>query len=182
MTSGYEGLYKPYVGKFKITQNGRQATGLCPFHDDHHPSLSMSMETGLYHCHSCSAKGNAYQFATEKNHPNPKQYINGSADNFGSFVKPQKNGELKVNKPGTIDHDSLKKEARGFCQNLLNNPDYIPLNWNKEVIHGLTIGLDGDKLNFPQWIIREGVLIIRGIRGYNQKGEIPGVNGIPLKL
>ena len=31
----------------------------------------MSMETGLYSCHSCGAKGNAYQFAAEKNHPNP---------------------------------------------------------------------------------------------------------------
>ena len=151
MIPDYEGLYKPYVGKFKITQNGRQAIGLCPFHEDHHPSLSMNIETGCYFCHSCGAKGNAYQFAVEKNHPNPKQYINGSTDNFGSFIKPPKNGEIKVSKPSIIDHDSLREEARRFFQNLLDNPDYIPMNWNKEVIKGFTIGLDGDKLNFPQF-------------------------------
>ena len=66
MIPDYEELYSSYVGKFKITQKGRQATGLCPFHNDHHPSLSMNIETGCYFCHSCGAKGNAYQFASEK--------------------------------------------------------------------------------------------------------------------
>ncbi len=34
------------------------APALCPFHDDHHPSLSVHVaEGGAYCCHSCGAKG-----------------------------------------------------------------------------------------------------------------------------
>jgi len=74
----YESLYRPYIQKFKTYQDGIQATGLCPFHNDRHPSLSMNLETGLYYCHSCSAKGNAYQFATLMNEPDPKTWYDNS--------------------------------------------------------------------------------------------------------
>ena len=32
-------------------------TALCPFHDDHSPSLSVKLETGAYRCHACGAGG-----------------------------------------------------------------------------------------------------------------------------
>ena len=70
----YEELYRPYIKRFKLTQN-KQAIGLCPFHDESNPSFSMNLETGLYICHSCSEKGNAYQFAEAMNHPNPTEWI-----------------------------------------------------------------------------------------------------------
>ena len=35
----------------------------------------MNLETGLYCCHSCGVKGNAYLFAEAMNHPNPRQWI-----------------------------------------------------------------------------------------------------------
>ena len=72
MIPDYEGLYKPYVGKFKITQNGRQATGLCPFHDDTHQSLGFN-ELGLYNCFTCGAKGNAISMAKYFNE-NPRPF------------------------------------------------------------------------------------------------------------
>ena len=31
--------------------------GLCPFHDDKNPSLSVNLETGAFNCHACGAKG-----------------------------------------------------------------------------------------------------------------------------
>ena len=33
------------------------ATVICPFHDDHHPSLSINLREGFFKCHSCDAKG-----------------------------------------------------------------------------------------------------------------------------
>lgn len=36
---------------------GPWKTALCPFHDDHAPSLSVKLETGAYHCHACGASG-----------------------------------------------------------------------------------------------------------------------------
>jgi hypothetical protein len=35
---------------------------VCPFHDDHDPSLSLSEEKNLFKCFGCSAKGNIVTF------------------------------------------------------------------------------------------------------------------------
>ena len=88
----HESLYSSYIDRFKVSHNGIEATGLCPFHNDRHPSLSMSMVTGLYYCHSCSAKGNAYQFATLMNVPDPGEWLSNSdtpaVDRSIKLIKP----------------------------------------------------------------------------------------------
>lgn len=40
-------------------RQGNWATGLCPFHPDHHPSFSVNLETGAYRCHAvhCAVSG-----------------------------------------------------------------------------------------------------------------------------
>ena len=46
-----------------LMENGKpEALGLCPFHDDHDPSLSVNIITGLYRCFSCGAKGDVFTF------------------------------------------------------------------------------------------------------------------------
>ena len=45
------------------------ATGLCPFHDDRHPSFSVNLRTGAFFCHtpSCGARGgNAISFLMQR--------------------------------------------------------------------------------------------------------------------
>ena len=36
---------------------------LCPFHDDHNPSLSVSSEKQIYKCFVCGESGNVFNFA-----------------------------------------------------------------------------------------------------------------------
>ena len=62
----------------KIRYRGNQGQGLCPFHDDRNPSLSWSIENGLWTCFSGCGSGNTYQFAERLNLPNPTQYIEES--------------------------------------------------------------------------------------------------------
>ena len=38
---------------------------LCPFHQDHNKSLSLSNELGVYNCFGCGAKGNIITFYAE---------------------------------------------------------------------------------------------------------------------
>jgi DNA primase len=45
-----------------MRQAGREHKALCPFHNDRHPSLSVSREKGVFHCWSCGAKGDVYDF------------------------------------------------------------------------------------------------------------------------
>ena len=48
-----------------LKQNGRNHKGLCPFHDDHKPSLIVSPEKQIYKCFSCNAGGSAINFIME---------------------------------------------------------------------------------------------------------------------
>ena len=41
---------------------GKNYFGVCPFHDDHSPSMSVSREKQIYTCFSCGATGNVFKF------------------------------------------------------------------------------------------------------------------------
>ena len=47
----------------KLHAKGREFVGLCPFHDDHKPSMYVVPAKQIYHCFSCGAGGNALDFA-----------------------------------------------------------------------------------------------------------------------
>jgi DNA primase catalytic core len=49
-----------------LKQQGADYVGLCPFHDDHNPSLRVTPAKGLFHCMACGAAGNAIQFVAKK--------------------------------------------------------------------------------------------------------------------
>ena len=45
-----------------LRQSGRNAVGLCPFHEERTPSFTVSGERGLFHCFGCRAGGDAIAF------------------------------------------------------------------------------------------------------------------------
>ncbi len=45
-----------------IKPKGREFVSLCPFHDDHKPSMNIVPHKQIYHCFSCGAGGNAISF------------------------------------------------------------------------------------------------------------------------
>jgi DNA primase catalytic core len=50
-------LFESYGVKLTKTSHNGSYTGLCPWHDDHNPSLSVDETKGLFHCFGCDAKG-----------------------------------------------------------------------------------------------------------------------------
>ena len=48
-----------------LTQRGRNYICVCPFHDDHSPSMSVSAEKQIYKCFACGATGNVFTFVAE---------------------------------------------------------------------------------------------------------------------
>ncbi len=45
-----------------LNQRGKNYFGVCPFHEDHSPSMSVSSEKQMYKCFSCGAAGNVFTF------------------------------------------------------------------------------------------------------------------------
>ncbi|MDR3502166.1 MAG: phage/plasmid primase, P4 family [Legionella sp.] len=48
-------------------KNGQEYICLCPFHNDHNPSLSINLKSGIYFCHACKAKGSIFDLYSKIN-------------------------------------------------------------------------------------------------------------------
>ena len=51
------------IGRYvQLTRKGKSLLGLCPFHEDHHPSLSVNPEKQYFTCFACGEKGDVIHF------------------------------------------------------------------------------------------------------------------------
>ncbi len=48
-----------------LTQRGKNYVCVCPFHDDHSPSMSVSPEKQIYKCFACGKTGNVFTFVSD---------------------------------------------------------------------------------------------------------------------
>ncbi|MHC4082657.1 MAG: CHC2 zinc finger domain-containing protein, partial [Planctomycetota bacterium] len=50
-----------------LRPKGREHVGVCPFHDDHSPSLTVVTHKGnaFYKCHACGASGDVFNFVMD---------------------------------------------------------------------------------------------------------------------
>ncbi|MBR4486581.1 DNA primase, partial [bacterium] len=56
--------------KVVLKKKGTNYWGLCPFHTDSNPSMSVSSTKGIFKCFSCGASGNAVSFLQRINNLN----------------------------------------------------------------------------------------------------------------
>ena len=50
---------RPYT---RLRRSGRQFVGLCPFHQERHPSFCVHPEKKLFYCFGCGAGGDVFDF------------------------------------------------------------------------------------------------------------------------
>ena len=76
------------VSKYvSLTQRGKNYFGVCPFHDDHSPSMSVSKDKQIYTCFSCGATGNVFKFVMDYENISFIEAIKKIADIGGINVK-----------------------------------------------------------------------------------------------
>ena len=49
----------------ELRKNGANYVGVCPFHQDKNPSMSVSAIKGFYHCFACKAGGDVFKFVQD---------------------------------------------------------------------------------------------------------------------
>lgn len=87
--------YIPLVGK------GKNLFGVCPFHDDHSPSMSVSKDKQIYTCFSCGATGTVYNFIMDYEHVSFVEALKICADKAGI--------DLNINSFKTEDTSKYKE-------------------------------------------------------------------------
>jgi len=83
-----------------LTKKGKNYFGVCPFHEDGDPSLSVSPDKQIFSCFSCHTAGNVFKFLMEYEHVSYIEAVKMIADiagisvdiqvGKGSFVKQSK--------------------------------------------------------------------------------------------
>lgn len=66
-----------------IEQKGRNYFAVCPFHDDHNPSMSISPEKQIYTCFVCGAHGNVFNFIMDYDNVSFYEALKKVADRVG---------------------------------------------------------------------------------------------------
>ena len=85
-----------------LVRKGREMVGLCPFHDDHRPSMYVNSTKQIFKCFACSAGGDVFKFVQMRENLTFPQAIERLAERAGIKLKKLKaqNSKLK-----TIDVD-----------------------------------------------------------------------------
>ncbi|MDE5586989.1 MAG: DNA primase, partial [Bacilli bacterium] len=70
-----------------LVQKGKNFFGVCPFHDDTNPSMSVSREKQIYRCFSCGASGNVFTFVQEYEHISFREALSQLAEKAGVVLR-----------------------------------------------------------------------------------------------
>jgi len=169
-----------------LTQRGKNYFCVCPFHDDHSPSMSVSREKQIFTCFSCGATGNVFTFVSDYEHISFYDAVRVLGNKVGynlGVVKPKQNKNAE-------DYEIYDLACR-FYQNSLNTSfgknayDYLKTRKiDKETIKKFKIGLSMAKVSLTDYLLSKGInlkkLVDLGIT--NENGTDLFINRIMFPL
>lgn len=134
------------IGEYlPLTQKGKNYFAVCPFHDDHSPSMSISKEKQIYRCFVCGASGNVISFVKDYEKVSFVEAVDILVKKAGLNIKIDKKEE-KIS-PYKEEYD-ICNIAVSYYKNNLNTKSgeqarkYLSdRNLTKEIIDYFDIGL-----------------------------------------
>lgn len=133
-----------------LSIKGKNYVAMCPFHDDHNPSLIVSREKQIFSCFTCQTSGNVFKFVMEYEQVSFPEAIKIIANKIGYDLKIDDElvNEDKVNRGNLEIYNYAMKY---YANNLITSDgfearDYlekrgIDLNIIKEFNLGLALNL-----------------------------------------
>jgi len=169
-----------------LTNRGKNYFGVCPFHDDHSPSMSVSKEKQIYTCFSCGATGNVFTFVSEYEHINFYEAVKLIGAKAGYNL-----GLANIHKKKEDNSLEIYDLACKFYQNNLNTAlgknasEYLEnRKIDKETIKKFKIGLSVSKTSLTDYLLNKQIklkdLINLGIS--NENGTDLFINRIMFPL
>ena len=105
-------------GYIDLVPKGKNYFGVCPFHDDHSPSMSVSREKQIYRCFTCGASGNVLTFVMNFENIGFMEALKKLGDKVGVHL------DLKDNPKNSkySEFYDIYKLSTNFYKNNLNSP------------------------------------------------------------
>jgi len=116
-----------------LAKKGREMVGLCPFHEDHRPSLYVNSVKQIFKCFACSAGGDVFKFLQMRENLTFPQAIERLAERAGIKLPARAAKAQTTDQAADIDPNELAKvnewAAKYFQKNLADKGkdvrDYI---------------------------------------------------------
>ncbi len=114
----------------KLRRNGKTATGLCPLHDDHDPSLHIDLEKNLWRCFGCDQGGTVIDWVMKEHGVSFRHAVEILREHLGT--SPVVNGETAPGLPLACpldleaNDDTLRNQVVEYYQRALpGNPSAL---------------------------------------------------------
>ena len=108
-----------------LKKKGKEFVGICPFHDDSRPSMTVSPAKQFYYCFSCGAGGNSIKFLMEFQRQNFADVVLGLARKYQLPVETVEGPQQERLKEQLSRRDRLYKVlslAKGWFADQLKSP------------------------------------------------------------
>lgn len=106
-----------------LVAKGREMVGLCPFHEDHRPSMYVNSEKQIFKCFACGAGGDVFKFVQMRENLSFPQAIERLAERASIKLKPSGFSGSKSHS-SEVDPNSIAKlndlAAAHFRKNLFD--------------------------------------------------------------
>lgn len=109
-----------------LKRKGREMVGLCPFHEDHKPSMNVSATKQIFKCFACGAGGDVLKFIQMREGLTFSQAVERLAERAGIQVKPVRRAAPRTDGQPEVDPNRLARLnawAMKFFQQCLSDPE-----------------------------------------------------------
>jgi DNA primase len=109
-----------------LRPKGREHIGLCPFHDDHAPSLTVVTHKGnaFYKCHSCGASGDVFNFVMDYHKMTFPEALRYLAERTGIALSASPRRPAETDGPSHADLRRATELAAAFYRDTLKRGRY----------------------------------------------------------
>lgn len=145
------------IGEYvTLKKRGNSFKGLCPFHDDTTPSLSVSREKGVYKCFSCNAAGDVITFLVEHLHLSFPDAIKMLAEKYGIEIPSEEQSaeEVELQKKRDAMYIANQYAQEFFVAQLHDVSDesqsaleYVTRRWPLDFVKSYGIGYASKKMH-----------------------------------
>ena len=168
-------------GYVPLITKGKNFFGVCPFHADHSPSMSVSREKQIYKCFSCGASGNVFNFVMDYENISFMDALKKVSNLAGININIASNSKSSVDKDKILYEiidvskklykNNINTEVGEAARNFIKNR-HFDLSIIKEFELGLSLSSYDQLTNLLikkkykiDDIVRTG-LVMKGDKGY----------------
>jgi len=170
------------AGYIPLTMKGKNFFGVCPFHDDHSPSMSVSKERQLFKCFVCNKGGNVFTFVKDYENISYIEAVKKVADKVG--IPLELNNVKKIAKKEKQEYEIMEFATKIYQNNLNSKEGTLAKEYLKkrnitdEIIKDFRIGLALDNSTYLYNILTKkydlvmldnlGLINKSGLSGYDK--------------